>query len=175
MFGQKWVGRPSGRTQYGRDDKCKYVSWLADDLNINNGLFVFISFLGRAEAVAQKQGPREWIRPMATVSHHLQHAMRPYSICHHQPPSASPLDGSTTAISSGTGGGLAKTIAVGVGGGGGTAVPTVPYFYPTTNQVSLSKLSSLPCPPPPFQLLSKCLFAQTNVSFCVVVGNRKEV
>ena len=62
---------------------------------------------------------------MATVSnhHHHHHAMRPYPLCHHQP-----LDGSAATTTANNGGG---------GLVGGTAVPTVPYFYPTTNQVSV--------------------------------------
>lgn len=94
---------------------------------------------------------------MATVSHqqYHHHAMRPsYPLCHHQPSPPAPSQASQTvdAATNSTGGhgsggggaaaaGLVKTISsVGGGGGGGlgTAVPTVPYFYPTTNQVSIS-------------------------------------
>lgn len=107
---------------------------------------------------------------MATASHH-HHAMRPYPLCHLQPPPppSTSSDGSTGTIKqnhlhhqhSATGAGLTKTIiSGGVAGGSvgtrlGTAVPTVPYFYPTTNQVSIIPhnpadrflfYSSSPCP-----------------------------
>lgn len=89
---------------------------------------------------------------MATVSHH-HHAMRSYLQCHNQPlpSSSSPPDRSTDTTTNavlGGGNGAAAGVAMTISSAGGTAVPTVPYFYPTTNQVRLLYYESLSAPSP---------------------------